>query len=283
MQQFDHLANGEDLLVAHVEHRSGGPLGALDRQHHGRCAVLRVAVMMKGEAVVGDDDPPSAVDDTANDRPFPGGRLVWPVEVRITEVGGPRMGGEDGGFGPDDAVALLVDGPVDDEVGALLHRHGEAGRVVLPGVGPPPVGGHATDGHEVTAEPGRDLGDHAQAPVHGHDHIPRRARQHLAHRCRVIGVGVDVHQVGGGLGSLVAAPVEDRNIVAIRHQPPDDGDAGRARTADHEDPHRRSQAIMGSNVVPKVGEQHAFARHGAATSRGVGRGGERAQRGGSWH
>ena len=61
-------------------------------QYHGGGAVLGVAVVVEGEALVGHDDPPPSIEDAPNDRPFPGDGLVGPVEIRVAEVGGPRMG-----------------------------------------------------------------------------------------------------------------------------------------------------------------------------------------------
>src|ERR671923_188939 len=72
-----------------------------------------------------------AVEEAAHDRPLPGHGLVRAVDVGIAEVGRLGVGGEHGLLGADDAVALVVDRRVLDQVGVLGDRHGQARGVVL--------------------------------------------------------------------------------------------------------------------------------------------------------
>ena len=149
--------------------RSGCSTAARDRGRD----VLRVAVVVERQPLVGDDEPPPAVEDAAHDRPLTRDHLVRPVQVRVAEVRRGRVGREHGLLRAHDPVPLLVDGGIDHQLRILPHGHGQARRVVLPRVGPAPIGGHAADGHEVPAPAGREGGDPPQPPVHGHDHVPR--------------------------------------------------------------------------------------------------------------
>ena len=193
---------------------------------------------MQREALVGHDDPPPPVQDASDHRPLPGDRLVGTVEVGVAEVGGLRMGLEHRGLGPHHAITLVVNLRVVHEVGILSDRHRHAGWLILPRVRPTPVGRHATDGHKSVAGPLGEPGDHAEAAVHGNDHVPPGVPQPLTERDLVVGIGVDVGHVRRCLRPLVVAPMEDRHVVAVGGEPPHGGDSARARAADHQDPHR---------------------------------------------
>ena len=234
---LDHLADRQHFGVGDVEDGSGRELGVEDGAEHGSGAVLGVAVVMQGQALVGDDDPTTTVEDAAHDRPFPRHGLVGPVQVGITEVGGRRMGGIDRDLGAHDPVSLLVDqGPV-DEVGVLAHRHREPGRLVLPRVGPAPVGGHPSDRHEVAASAFGQLGDAAQTPVHGHDDIPRGGPESGGERRLVERVGVEMGDLGRRVRPLMQTAVQDGDGVAGIDKTADDRDPSRPRPADDKDVH----------------------------------------------
>ena len=66
--QLDDLADRQHLLVADVEDLARGRVGLLDREQQRVREVLGVAVVVEGEAVVGDDDARATVEDAPHDR-----------------------------------------------------------------------------------------------------------------------------------------------------------------------------------------------------------------------
>jgi hypothetical protein len=54
---------------------------------------------------------------------------------------------------------------------------------------------------------------------------------------------VDVHETGWRLRPLVAAAVQDRDVVSVLDEPRHDRYAARARAADHQDAHEVAQPI----------------------------------------
>ncbi len=194
-------------------------------------------MVVQRQTVVGDDHAIASVEDAPHREPLAGHRLQRAVQVRVTEVRGSRMGREHRLLGADDPVALRVDVRVGDEFGILPERHRKARRLVLPGVGPASVRGHASYGDEVPAAAGRQCSDTPQPAVHGDDHVPARPLQRRGERLLVVRVGVEVRDVRRGLGMLVQSPVQDRDVMAARNQPPDDRQAGRPGAADDENPH----------------------------------------------
>ncbi|MFN8025514.1 MAG: hypothetical protein U0W40_03875 [Acidimicrobiia bacterium] len=69
--------------------------------------VLGVAVVVEGEAVVGDDDPAAEPSSTRRTTIHSRHHLVWPY-MRVAEVGGVGVGLEDRLLGARDPETLLV-------------------------------------------------------------------------------------------------------------------------------------------------------------------------------
>ena len=199
--------------------------------------------MVQRQAVVGDDDALPAVEDAPDDRPLARRRLVRTVEIRIAKVRGVRMRREHGLFRADDAVALLVERGIVDERAVLGDRDRQSGRLEQLCVRPPAVRGHAAHGHEVITSTHRRRRDHSEPSVHRDDDVPCRLGQRVSKRRLVVRVGVDVHEIGRRLRSLVLAPVQDRDVVPVLDEPLHDRDAARARAADHQDAHEATQPI----------------------------------------
>ncbi len=145
---LDDLPHREHLVVRRVEHVTSCCAGVVDGEQDRVGEVLRVAVMVQREAVVGDDDALATVEDPPHDRPLPWRELVRPVHVRVPEVRGGGMVLEHRLLRPHDPVALLVLGRIRDLRRALRHRHRQARRVEQPGVHPAPVGRDAAHRHE---------------------------------------------------------------------------------------------------------------------------------------
>ena len=242
--QLDDLAHREHFGVADVEDRPRAALSMFHRRNDGGGAVDGVAVMVQRQAVVGDDDSLPAVEDAPDDRPLALRRLVRTVEIRIAKVRGVRMRCEHGLFRTDDAVALLVERGIVYERTFLGDRDGQAGRLVQSGVRPPAVRGHTAYGHEVITSTHRRRRDHSEPSVHRDDDVPCRLgaacclSQRVSKRHLVVRVGVDVHEIGRRLRSLVIAPVQDRDVVPVLDEPLHDRYAARARAADHQDAHQ---------------------------------------------
>ena len=134
--QLHHLADREHFLVGDVEDRSRAASGMLDSEHDCSRAVLRVAVVVQREALVGDDDAAATVEDAADHRPFARRRLVRAVQVGVAKVRGAGVRGEHRLLGAHDAVPLLVDRRIVDQGRVLTQRNRETGGLVQPGVGP---------------------------------------------------------------------------------------------------------------------------------------------------
>ena len=73
---LDHLADRQHLLVGDVEDLAGGGVGLLEREQQRVGDVLGVAVVVEGEAVVGDDDAAAAVEHAPHHDPLARGQLV---------------------------------------------------------------------------------------------------------------------------------------------------------------------------------------------------------------
>ena len=73
----------------------------------------------------------------------------------------------------------------------------------------------------------------------------------VSKRDLVVGVGVDVHEIGWRLRSFVVAPVQDRDVVPVRDEPLHDRYAARAGAADHEDAHAAAQPITRGELLPE--------------------------------
>ena len=219
-EQLDDLADRQHLVVADVEDRARGRVGLFDREQQRVREVLGVAVVVQREAVVGDDDAVAAVEDAAHDRPLARRELVRTVDVRIAEVRGARMVREHRLLGADDAVALLVVRGRVDGRRVLGDRHRQAGRVER-------ATGSSSRGTRARRRPTR-------SGRRGPRSAPRCARsrpyiatttsnvwsvEQVAQRVVVVRVGVDVHDLGGRLGALVRAAVQDRDVVAVLDEP----------------------------------------------------------------
>ena len=199
--------------------------------------VLRVTVVVEGEAVVGDDDALAAVEHTPHHDPLPGRELVRAVHVRVTEVGGVGVRGEHRGFGTDDPVALLVVLRHLDGRRVLGDRDGQTGRFVQPRVHPTPVGRYSPHRDHPAGVAAQHVGDDAEAAVHRVGHVEAGTGERVEQRPFVERVGVEVLDHGRSLGPLVRAAVEDRDPVPAVDEPPDERDPRRPRPPDHQDVH----------------------------------------------
>ena len=229
---LDDLADRQHLVVGAVEDVAGGVLVAVDAAQHGVGEVLGVAVVVEGEAVVGHHDAGAAVEDAPHDAPLAGHDLQRPVGVRVAEVGGPGVVAEDDLLGAGDPVALLVLLGLGHERGRLVDRHREALGVEQERVHPAPDGGHPADRHEAVGHPDGELGDAAQPAVHGDDQVVAVPVEGGGQRVDVVGVGVEVGHLVGGLGPLVGAPVQDRDVPPPVDEALHDVDPGRTGAPD---------------------------------------------------
>ena len=160
-----------------------GGVGLLEREQQRVGDVLGVAVVVQGEAVVGDDDAVAAVEDAAHDDPLTRGQLVRAVHVRVAEVRGV-------------GVARRTPPPRCGRCGSPSRRppaRRPSGASSPTGTGSP--GGsysHAfiqpryagTPPTEITrpVRPREHLGDHPQPPVHRVGDVERAAVRASARR-----------------------------------------------------------------------------------------------------
>src|SRR3954468_17221555 len=123
---------------ANVEQSAGRGVGLFEREQQRVRDVLRVAVVVEGETVVGDDDATAAVEHATYHDPFARRELVGPVHVRVSEVRCVGVVFEHRLLGPHDAIALLVFRRVGDGRGVFGGGGGGGGGGAGPRASPPP-------------------------------------------------------------------------------------------------------------------------------------------------
>ena len=235
--QLDHLAYREHLLVAGVEDLPCRGVGAVDREQHRVSQVLGVTVVVKGEAVVGDDDVLTPVEYPPHDRPLARHQLIRPVHVGISKVRGTRVMREHGFLGARDAITLLVLFGLRDRQRVLADGQREARGFVEPGIHPAAIGGHTTDRDELPAASNTELRDAAQTAVHRDNNVVGRVGEQRVEIVGVVRIAVDVHHLWRSFDTFVQTAVHDRDLATPIDEPADDMHSGRAGTADHERAH----------------------------------------------
>ena len=189
------------------------------------------------------------IQDTPDDAPLAGDELIRAVDVGIAEVGGGRVGVQDGLLGLGDQIReaqLLL---AIDHRRVFRNRHFQAGREQRIGVHIAPIAGHPTDPDKAADFADQGFGHKTDAAIGHHGQIKGPLTQGLINGFPKVRVAVNMFNLGRYLGNFVGPAVKNRDLIAPFDQAIDDKRAGRASPSDDKCFHLSSLSSFLASVL----------------------------------